>query len=487
MNKIQSFFEKQFASFDNLAFIHLMKIFICVASLVLVYAAIFSGFQIVDEFEHLHASWLVSSGKVPYRDFFEHHHPLLWYISAPVVKAFYNQVIIFYIMRGFSFFASALTLWYIYKITLFFGDKRCGWLAVALCLCNIITLYNFYQFRPDNFMNLCFIIGLYYWFSALKTNNLKHLIFSFLAFTFSVLFLQKISLLLFVVEVILLGLILLKKMKLKDVTIAAIPSLAVLFLFIAFLYYNDSLLMYLELNYHFNQALVYYFERGAFWYSTVITTLYPVSFGIAIFFYKKENIYFKILALIYIAEFIMRVFYFAPHPNYYTLLTMLSSIILAVFIIKKLFCYKALSFIVGLSLFLYFGHLFNRLDSSINRYNSYEHYQLAQYVHQHSEPDDMLMNGYDKNFNIYRPDVSYYWFGLDMLLPVMETEYKMVQKPDVNALVIQYRPKFIYTQNYVDLRAYRAYGETRYTQTFIPEIIQQLYQPTPFEYLAELK
>ena len=37
---------------------------------------------------------------------------------------------------------------------------------------NIITLYNFYQFRPDNFMNLCFIIGIYYLFSYIKNKQL---------------------------------------------------------------------------------------------------------------------------------------------------------------------------------------------------------------------------------------------------------------------------------------------------------------------------
>lgn len=37
-----------------------------------------------DEFEHLHFAWLVGQGQVPYRDFFEHHHPLLWAALAPL-------------------------------------------------------------------------------------------------------------------------------------------------------------------------------------------------------------------------------------------------------------------------------------------------------------------------------------------------------------------------------------------------------------------
>ena len=97
------------------------------------------------------------------------------------------------------------------------------------------------------------------------------------------------------------------------------------------------------------------------------------------------------------------------------------------------------------------------------------------------------MNGYDKNFNIYRPDASYYWFGLDMLLPIMDLEYHLTNKPDVNALIMQYRPKFIYVKDYPDLRAYRTYGESKFTQVFIPELVQKFYAQTPFEYLAVRK
>jgi hypothetical protein len=37
----------------------------------------------VDEWQHLHASWCIAQGLLPYRDFFEHHSPGLWYLLAP--------------------------------------------------------------------------------------------------------------------------------------------------------------------------------------------------------------------------------------------------------------------------------------------------------------------------------------------------------------------------------------------------------------------
>ena len=209
---MRRFIEQQLKDFDDKALIRIFKLFSAAAALVLLYAFFFSGFQIVDEFEHLHASWLVSAGKVPYKDFFEHHNPLLWYLSAPLVSLFYDNAVIFYVMRGVSAGISVLTLFFIYKTVLLYASRSGAWLAVALTLGNIITVYNFSQFRPDTFMNCCFIIGIYYWFCYMKSRQLKSLVLSFLGFTFSALFLQKISLLLIAVECLILIMAFGKKM-----------------------------------------------------------------------------------------------------------------------------------------------------------------------------------------------------------------------------------------------------------------------------------
>ena len=36
-----------------------------------------------DEFEHLQFTWLLSQGRTPYRDFFEHHTPAFHLLAAP--------------------------------------------------------------------------------------------------------------------------------------------------------------------------------------------------------------------------------------------------------------------------------------------------------------------------------------------------------------------------------------------------------------------
>lgn len=490
MNRCAKIYQQvlnQIKAFDSVDLLRLLKIFCGAAAIVILYAFVFCGFQVVDEFEHLHASWLISVGKIPYIDFFEHHNPLLWYLSAPIVHLFYDNVIIFYVMRAISAGISVLTAWYMYRIVLFFGNKLCGWLTIALYLGNLITIYNFYQFRPDNFMNLCFMIGVYYWFDYLKEKRTSALIYSFLGFTFSALFLQKISLLLTVAQFIILWQLIRRQMTLKAATVASLPALGVFGAFIAFLVWQGILPQYVELNYHFNRAMIYYFERGSFWYRHLWFGFYGLALICGIVLYKKENKYFKILTLLYVAEFLMRAFYFAPHPNYYTLLTMLGAMILGVMADKLMPKFKIAVILGLLIMFIDLGSTFNRIDTNSQKYNSYRHYKLAQFVHQNSAPDDLLMNGYDMNFNIYRHDVHYYWFGLDMLLPIMEQEYNIPQKLDVNALIAQYHPKFVYTKDYADLWALRMYGEIKYSQQFLPELVSALYEETPFKYLVILK
>jgi len=290
-----------------------------------------------------------------------------------------------------------------------------------------------------------------------------------------------------VVEVILLGLIFIKKLKIKNVIYAAIPSIGVITVVLLFFLFKGALLEFVEFNYRFNQIMLSYYERGNFWYPHIFLSLYALALVVTVYFYRKENIYFKIAAILCAAEFLMRSFYFAPYTHYYSTLTISSSIVLAILAKKLMPQHKIFSMLLMFLMFISLGHAFNRMDYNATKRNSYYYYQMVDFVHKNSKPDDMLMNGYDMNFNIYRPDISYYWFQLELLLPIFEKEYNFSHKLDINALILQYRPKFIYAKDFVDLKALRTYGETKYTQKFIPELVRTFYEPTSFKYLMMSK
>ena len=69
-------------------FLGLVSIYVNV--MVLVHVPTVNG----DNVEHIHTSFLVALGQVPYRDFFQHHNPLMWFIFAPVTWLFrYNGTV----------------------------------------------------------------------------------------------------------------------------------------------------------------------------------------------------------------------------------------------------------------------------------------------------------------------------------------------------------------------------------------------------------
>ena len=58
---------------------------VCLLSLALHFAGLRREPVQLDEFEHLHAAWMVSQGHLPYTEFFEHHTPLFYFLGAPFV------------------------------------------------------------------------------------------------------------------------------------------------------------------------------------------------------------------------------------------------------------------------------------------------------------------------------------------------------------------------------------------------------------------
>jgi len=55
----------------------------------------------LDASEHLHCAWLISKGLVPYKDFWQHHFPMIWICLAPLIGILKPNVGVFIISRVF--------------------------------------------------------------------------------------------------------------------------------------------------------------------------------------------------------------------------------------------------------------------------------------------------------------------------------------------------------------------------------------------------
>lgn len=427
----------------------------------------------LDETEHLHMSWLVSEGLMPYRDFFEHHNPLLWYIFAPISRLFFNSAYVFYVGRIFITIISIGTLIYVYKIiTQYMATKYAAFTALIL---NGILFGRaaFIEFRPDIIMNFCFWSGLYYYMRYMEKQKVKDLCISFLLFTLSFLFLQKIIMLLFF-----LGLYTLYKLcskqdfKWRDIGYAVMAPTGLIILFIFWLYMNNSLEVYYTLNYTLNSIMPQYFGLKKVAFSVLGFSFYMGminGYGSVVFrpctimmvfgalisvvpVIRKNNKYLNLFYLMFVCELVLRLFTFSPYYHYFFLLNMQAAIIVAVAFDLWNNKLKKILLILLMSCFLGNG-LYESIHPWINKNPLTNYIKILEFVIKNSEPSDTVMNGNKLNYNIYRKDADYVGYILNDVGYIYNQNFGN-KEYDVNEIIINRKPKIIWMEDYVNSPLY---------------------------------
>lgn len=145
-----------------------------------------------DEVEHLHAAWLVAQGARPFVDFFEHHHPTLWYLAAPLVGLFSDPFRLVVAGRLADLLLLGLFLPLVFRpmVRLLFPGADWRWPAILL-LSSFAFIQKWMEFRPDVPMVLASLAGLLAWFLFLARGRWRHAIIAGLLFGAGIAFLQK--------------------------------------------------------------------------------------------------------------------------------------------------------------------------------------------------------------------------------------------------------------------------------------------------------
>jgi hypothetical protein len=112
----------------------------------------------VDEFQFGHASWLVSQGRVPYVDFYEHHFPASYVLHAPLVAGDAPFVVRALRLRSASFaWLVALSLALAGATGVVLRDPLAALLAAQLPLCFGFSALSAIDYRADNFAGVAWI------------------------------------------------------------------------------------------------------------------------------------------------------------------------------------------------------------------------------------------------------------------------------------------------------------------------------------------
>jgi hypothetical protein len=102
-----------------------------------------------DELEHLHAAFCLQAGQLPYRDFFEHHAPALYWLAQPVLFLTGPQLTALWILRLGMWLLSTLAVLTTTRIARLVLDGPVAQLVAGLLLGSSIVFAKGVEFRPD--------------------------------------------------------------------------------------------------------------------------------------------------------------------------------------------------------------------------------------------------------------------------------------------------------------------------------------------------
>lgn len=435
-----------------------------------------------DNVEHLHATWLVAQGKIPYKDFFEHHNPFVWLFFAPFIT--FSSHILTLLDTAFvvGILAGIATFWVVYKICTKFFASSLASLVSLLILCPPYYYIFCFNYNPDTFMALFFAVGLYFLFSYLQKRTLFSLCVAFEAFFFAFFSTQKILVVLAFLGLITLYLFYKTKVPFKDVLYALLLPILSLLLFVAWLYYHDALGLYWLSNYPFNVVMQKYYGDKKIDVMDYKMVAFAVSLAIVsvLYFFRRMNIFYRVLAILFAIELPMRCFYFSIAP-YYLLPLMIYVCCLNSVLIDWLMNKKFIIIFAFLIIGIYYATI------SVSQYVSVRgtNRKFAQYLSNTLNPCDYVISSYLGNQGITSKNADYYW-AMYGHVDLAGEEVGLAPIPDLSNIARKYLPKMIFGgvfwNSYEDHR-----GNHIPVQQIAPEIIEQYYFPSPFADFYVLK
>lgn len=430
-----------------------------------------------DEIEHIHSAWYVKNGFIPYKEFFQHHHPLLWYTIAPLLSVFgdtLTAVLASRFVMGMAMLGIAYCTYL--TATVVTQSKEKGLVSVVLLFSSLIYLEKAIEVRPDIPQVLFAMVSVYCLFRFLRDRKETFLLFSGLAAGVSFLYLQKTLFLLIAYALIFLYGLYKKEIRIRSAAIFASGLLPLLLAFLLFMGSNGALHDYYltnwELNlHHFGSDTISlkmvrpFFHFLGKYFLLVIVVAPPL---ILLFISKKTPREVKLISFLAVAELFSIKIFSVNYKHFYLFALPLLCIPVSHYCVDMLDFFKASHanrialfclLFIGASPFL----VINSLHS--NRMQ----FEKIRYVLDSTKETDLVYDGANA-FNLFRPDVHYFWYQLKVGL---STYNRLTGNKygdfDMCRLIRHKKPKII-SRNLVDYDAcglWSLYDETPYKYTYI--------------------
>lgn len=369
-----------------------------------------------DEFQHLNATWSLSNGLIPYKDFFEHHFPWLYHFSSwiylvlPKVSTNIEQS-----LTSFTLARNFLQLFMVGSFVALYMALKTGhskffrMIYLALLCASIPLMEKTIEFRPDVPAFFCFSVALYFF---LRSNQrLKNYCLAALFMGCAVMFTQKYLLIL--PAIFFLVIWQLKQDKLLSVKYIVSTCLVFFIPFlITYLYYlsqgaHDAFIYYnLALNFSWAKSLPHWNHTLSFFKLSPITSILALL-GIAFALKKSKNskwineekVFFVLLIGFILALYLVPIsalqFYIIVIPALIYFATGFLETLTQKFNICAIYTTFILIILID--------------DFRAYHYINYQHFhkRVVSEVHKLSAPDDLFLGGHPK-FSLYRPSINFH-------------------------------------------------------------------------------
>ncbi len=404
-----------------------------------------------DNIEHLHFSWLIWQGYIPYKDFFQHHNPLIWYLSAPLVNILINNKLIFSIFNQISYMAVCIMAYYQYQIMVLNKNSKLSGLFLCAVIVSSYSIQWALNFRPDTFAYMFLFIGLLYLFKYIENKQLWKLVVSFLCFFVAFMFTQKTLINLIIPAISITYWLYKGQIKIKDFSLSCILPVLLLGVWCAYLYYEDILQLYWQSNFPYNTRIPEIFAQNRIVFPPQeyfeFYIFIPLGGIATIYFLIKGNIFEKIISFMFVEESILRLFYFSAFLHY-SIFWLILGMMMTIMLIDRCYNNRIVKIVLGTG-YLFFSLWYNyETTYKIERpKQAYQNgYELAFNV---LTPCDFAINGYYSVYNLKAKDAGYYAILLGQI-DVLGEKTGIFPKENLNDLIISKKPKLISAGVYWD-------------------------------------
>lgn len=368
-----------------------------------------------DELEHIHASWYISNGYIPYVDFFENHHPLLWICLQPAFWIWGESIALLLAARILMLaflMASAFLVYRIARVLNFSEDV--GRAAAILLLSMVMFVEKAVEVRPDVpqvFFSLLSVLQILLFF---RDGKARHLIYSGLSAAAAFLFLQKAFFLLVAYVPVLIFAAKANKIRFLQIVCLACSFVFPVLLFLGLLALLSAFPDYLLTNWIMHiRHLDSFTPLGLIGFSIIQNSLFwilAVWSCSRVFRWLKENSPLGIVTLCGMVSLILVFAVKHPHRQYFLLPLALLAAPAAVqmdgffqrrrYITGKKISIWAISLAVPAAFLIFLMFSSNRTQM-----------EKIRYVLENSTAQDCIYDG-DITYNIYRKDIHYFWYSI---------------------------------------------------------------------------